>query len=116
MEKIKTESELWRLIEEANWVSDHDYERINAFFKKKLNEVDFQQLENFANQMSENLYDKFEEDWLGKPGIRVSDDSWMDLRAEVVGRGEEFYKNITASKLREMAKKHDFKESFLYSF
>ena len=113
---MKTQSELWRLIESAEWQSDHDYERINSFFKKELNEVDLKQLEDFANEMSDDLYDKFEKDWLGKPGIKVSDDSWMDLRAEVVGRGEEFYKNITADKLREMAKKHDFEENFLYSF
>lgn len=98
---MKTESELWRLIEDARWESDHDYERINVYLKIILNKEDLKQLQNFAYQMSEDLHEKFEKDWLGKPGIRVGDDSWMDLRAEVVGRGEEFYKNITASKLRD---------------
>ena len=113
---MKTEKELWRLIETANWEDDHDYDRIATFYKKELNDKEFKELEDFARNKGADLYDKFEQDWLGKPGISVGDDSWSDLLAEVVGRGEIFYNSITAVKLRKMVKNRDFEENFFYSF
>lgn len=113
---MKTEFELWRMVDAAKWTSDHDYERIREEWTK-LPKDDFEQLETFINKKHSELSKKFHDAWLGNddgPGIDVSDDSWMDLTAEVVGRGEMFYNHITVDKLREMADNDDYEECFLY--
>lgn len=113
-----TEKELWRLIEDATWKADHDYDRIGNEWSK-LDENIFNQVEEFARRKQAELANKFEAAWLGRDGnggIRVSDDGWDDLTADVVGRGEEFYNSITADMLREMADDDDYEENFMYSF
>jgi len=112
MEKL-TEEQLWHLIENANWSTDHDYERISKEYSKLTNS-EFEQLDKFVLDKCGELADKYNKDWLGYPGIDVSDDGWSDLRAEVVGRGKEFYENITVKKLQEMADTNDFHENFQY--
>lgn len=106
--------QLWALVASANWTSDHDYDRIKDMYMK-LPEDEHKQLEDFVDSKCSDLHDKYKEDWLGNPGINVSDDGWMDLRAEVVGRGQNFYENITVEKLREMAEENDYHENFQYS-
>lgn len=113
-----TEKELWRLIEDATWKVDHDYDRIGNEWSK-LDEDIFNQIEKFARNKQAELANKFEAAWLGNDGgggIGVSDDGWSDLTADVVGRGEEFYNSVTADKLREMADDDDYEENFMYSF
>lgn len=114
--KNLTESELWRLIESCQWASDYDSDRISDLLHSKLSEDDFKQLADFAEKKTNELGAKFNDDWLGNPGIGVSDDGWSDLTAEVVGRGEEFYNNITTELLIKMANENDYEENFLYSF
>lgn len=104
------------MIEDAKWISDHDYYRIGNEFAK-LPEGEYKQLEKFINRKVVELSFKYERAWLGEDGgdgIRVSDDGWMDLTAEVVGRGEQFYNSITVEKLRKMAHTHDYHECFTY--
>jgi hypothetical protein len=108
-----TEFKMWHLIEKADWGSDHDYDRISKEFHK-LPVGDFLQLRKFIHEKESEIGARFHKDWLGNPGIDVSDDSWSDLCAEVIGRGEAFYKEITAGKLRVMAKEDDFVENFCY--
>jgi hypothetical protein len=113
---MKTEKELWTIIEQANWKSDHSYYRIEAEWSK-LDKNTYKQLVEFISEKANELKQKYEDAWLGNDGsegIDVSDDGWMDLTAEVVGRGEEFFNSITADKLRRMADEHDYKECFLY--
>lgn len=110
-----TDTECWNLIKKAKWESDHNYDRINLFFHKELNAIKFKQLQTFVSNKCEELGSRFNDDWLGTPGIEVSDDGWWDLRAEVVGRGKEFFDAITTEKLKEMASKHDYHENFEYS-
>jgi len=113
---MKTEKEFWTIIEQANWQSDHNDDRIVEEWSK-LDDDTFKQLEKFIGEKTSILYNNYKNAWLnkdGKGGIDVSDDGWTDLTAEVVGRGENFYNNITADKLREMADEHDYKECFLY--
>ena len=113
-----TEKELWRLIEDATWKVDHDYDRIGNEWSE-LDEDIFNQLEEFARQKQAELANKFEAAWLGNDGgggFDCSDDGWSDLTADVVGRGEEFYNSVTANMLREMADVDDYEENFMYSF
>lgn len=110
----KTEKELWALIEQANWSKDHDYKRIRKEFGKLPKGV-FKQLQEFANNKTDELHTRFKKAWLADPGIECSDDSWWDLRAEVVGRGQKFYEAITTKKLQKMALQMDYHENFTYS-
>ena len=113
---MKTENELWEIIEKANWKSDHDYKRIVKEWSN-LDEDTFVQLARFINAKVSILMHDYEDAWLdrdGKGGIGVSDDGWMDLTADVVGRDKQFYNDITADKLRKMADENDYWECFLY--
>lgn len=109
---ILSEKQLWALIEKANWKSDNDYRRIQKEFKS-LGEDKFEQISEFIYSKVNELHSKFKEEWL--KSISVSDDGWSDLRAEIVGRGEKFYKNITVKKMIKMAENLDYNESFTYS-
>ncbi len=111
-----TKKELWLLIEKVNWAFDHNYNRIQKFFIEKLTDSEQKQLSEFFDQKETDLHNKYKEYWLGSPGIDVSDDGWSDLKAEVIGRGEEFYNNITVEKLVKMAEDNDYEESFAYCF
>lgn len=107
------EDYFWKLVELANWKKDGDYERIRKMF---INLPEKEAFENFCCDKASLLADKFHDDWLGNPGIEVSDDGWSDLTAEVVGRGRKFYESITVKKLQKMAEDLDYNENFLYSF
>jgi len=109
----KTEQELWEMVEKANWNSDHDYKRIQKEWKN-LDADTKGELEAFVHNKISSLNKQYEKDWLGNPGISVSDDGWMDLRAEVVGRGKSFYESITVEKLQRMAIERDYQECFSY--
>ena len=49
-------------------------------------------------------------------GIDVSDDSWGDLRVDVISRGKEFYDKAVKSSyvMKKMAEHRDYTESFMY--
>ena len=110
------EDKYWQQIEELEWSKDADYKRIEQQLKDNLTPTEARQLDDFANNKVIGLGKRFDNDWLGDPGISVSDDGWSDLRNEVVGRGKEFYENITVAKLQEMANVMDYHESFSYCF
>ena len=113
-ETEKTESFMWGLIEKADWTKDHDFNRIQKEFQKLPKDI-LEQLKDFAHGKVRELYERFEKDWLADPGIQCSDDGWSDLTAEVVGRGEKFFKTITVKKLQKMALTLDYHENFTYS-
>jgi len=115
------EDKYWQQIEELEWytdsfISDGDYKRIEQQLKDNFTPSEAKQLDDFVRNKVNELGKRFNNDWLGDPGIDVSDDSWGDLRNEVVGRGKEFYENITVAKLQEMANVMDYHESFSYCF
>lgn len=109
------EVKFWKLIEQANWGKDHNFKRINRFFKENLSKKELEDLRNFVNSKFIELNYRFNDlrkrhdvDWIG-------DDSWSDLLCEVIGRGYFFYKLITDEKIKEMINKNDYQESFYYS-
>ena len=107
---------LWKQVEELNWTSDGDYRRIEEFIKNRYGFSSAKELAEFVNSKYTELNRKFESDWLGDPGIACSDDSWSDLRYEVVARGQEFFESITVTKMQDMALNQDYQESFAYCF
>lgn len=111
-----TEKQMWGWVKKAGWKKDPDSDRVKAFFLAKLSAHACLELYNFLAEKHEALDKKFRNSWwLGKQGVGVSDDGWSDLRAEVIGRGQEFYEGITAKKLRAMADAADYTESFIYA-
>lgn len=110
-----SEKELWQLIENLNWSLDHDYRRIGDELNLLGSDIS-NQIKEFAYKKYRLIDSQYREDWLGEPGIEVSDDGWSDLTAEVVGRGKEFYENITVEKLQVMANTSNYYENFNYSF
>lgn len=114
--KNNLEDQFWAQIEELEWQKDADYKRIEQYLKDNFTISEAIQLGDFVGEKVNQLYSKYESDWLAEPGIAVSDDGWSDLLNEVVGRGKEFYENITVKKLQRMANIGDYFENFSYSF
>ena len=112
---MTNEERFWDFVADANWSLDHSYERINLMLLKKPYH-ERKGILKFHIKTESILYAKYKDDWLGEPGINASDDSWDDLLNEVIGRGYDFYNNITVSKLQEMADNYDYYENFAYSF
>lgn len=110
------EKECWGQIKKLNWWNDPNDDRVASELERYFTLNEMIRLRDFVDNKQRELMDKFNEDWLDNPGIGVSDDGWSDLTAEVIGRGEEFYNNITAEQLAEMADCNDYQESFLYCF
>jgi|TARA_Y100000034_G_scaffold28980_1_gene34853 hypothetical protein len=114
--KNNLEDQYWKQIKELEWTKDHSYDRIEQYLKDNFTFSQVVQLSDFVSNKVNQLYSKYESDWLAEPGISVSDDGWSDLLNEVVGRGKEFYENITVQKLQEMASANDYHENFSYGF
>jgi len=110
------EDKCWLMIRSLDWELDGDYKRCAYELKTRFTSTEVNDLEMFVDSKQKSLMFLFKEDWLSDPGIDVSDDGWNDLTAEVVGRGKEFYEDITVEKLQQMAKEFDYKENFKYSF
>lgn len=113
--QILSDDQLWKIIKKCQWEKDHDYDRIKQFLEKNYSKSMQTDIAMFVSKKRDELYERFKKDWTGRPGINVSDDGWADLRGEVIGRGKEFYNNISAQKLRSMANSFDYHESFFYS-
>ena len=111
-----SEDELWDMVESYEWDKNKfNYEEITKQVNK-LPKNKYKQLYGFVLSKFDNLNRKYKKDWLGNPGIEVSDDGWSDLRAEVVGRGKNFYNYITVETLQDMARTNDYQENFKYIF
>ena len=108
------EKEYWEQIKKLNWWNDPNDSRVTSELLRYFTPSEVIRLRDFVNNKQKELMDKFNEEWLDDPGINASDDGWSDITAETVGRGEEYYNNITTKKLSEMADNNDYQESFLY--
>jgi len=106
----------WDFVKKANYKSDNDYDRVSMYLVDNYSKEEIKKLENTYRDLHKDLYNKYKDDWLGEPGIDVSDDGWDDLRADVISRGEHFYNNINVRKLQLMANMVDYAENFGYSF
>tara|TARA_R110000824_G_scaffold300648_1_gene488677 strand:+ start:1000 stop:1557 length:558 start_codon:yes stop_codon:yes gene_type:complete len=114
--KNNLEDQYWKQIKELKWEEDHDDKRIEQYLKDNFTVSEAIRLNDFVSEKVNQLYTKYESDWLAEPGIAVSDDGWSDLLNEVVGRGKEFYENIDVECLQDMADHNDYEESFSYCF
>ena len=74
--KQSLEAKFWKFVEKAGWLNDQNYTRINKKFKS-LSKEEQKELSDAFNKFHEDLYDEYKKDWIGTPGIEVSDDGWM---------------------------------------
>lgn len=114
LEKLD-EEQYWRWIEELEWSKDGDYKRVEQYLKDNFSKSEVHELDKFRAKKVNKLSQLFNSYWLDDV-IPVGEDSWSDLRNEVVGRGKEFYENITVEKLKEMSYNSDYNESLSYCF
>ena len=86
--------------------------RLGAYINEqgKHFETDIKEVYEFAVKKCNALYKQLF-DVTG-----VSDDSYDDLRWQIVANGEEFYNNITLEKAQSMIDNNEFTESFGYAF
>jgi hypothetical protein len=108
----------WEVVDLVDYKSDNDYDRIRDMFLN-LNrfcgidsDVFIALLESFESKMG-----SLENRW-GDDIINVSDDSWDDLKADIISRGKDFYVRAMSDfdMVQKMANDEDFEESFSYSF
>ena len=105
------ESVMWQVIEDMNFNErGHKEAGLYLINESGLKFGAVKEVESFARRKCALLYNKL----FGVQG--VSDDSYDDLRWQIVANGEEFYNNITLEKAQSMIDNNEFTESFAYAF
>ena len=105
------ESVMWQVIEDMNFNKrGHDGAGLYLTNESGLKLSAMKQVESFARHKCATLYGQL----FAVNG--VSDDSYDDLRWQIVANGEEFYNNITLEKAQSMIDNNEFTESFAYAF
>jgi len=106
-----TEGMIWQVIENMNFNErGHNGAGLYLINESGLTLDAMKQVESFARGKQAKLYKQLF-DVTG-----VSDDSYDDLRWQIVANGEEFYNNITLEKAQSMIDNNEFTESFAYAF
>jgi len=105
------DSVMWQVIEDMNF-NERGHEGAGLYLTNEsgLTLDGMRKVELFARRKCVELY---------KPLFDVkgvSDDSYDDLRWQIVANGEEFYNNITLEKAQSMIDNNEYKESFAYAF
>ncbi len=109
---MKFDATKWGFIEAMNY-NERGYDGCHEWLETEsgLSKHDIQILKEFVGSKVAELNIKF--------ATKVkcfSDDTWSDVRYQIVANGEEFYNTITAEKIQSMIDDMDYKESFAYSF
>ena len=105
------ESVMWQVIEDMNFNErGHKEAGLYLINESGLKFGAVKEVESFARRKCAALYNQLF-DVTG-----VSDDSYDDLRWQIVANGEEFYNNITLEKAQSMIDNNEFTESFGYAF
>ena len=105
------ESVMWQFIEDMNFNErGHDGAGLYLTSESGLSLDGMRKVESFTRRKCNALYQQLF-DVTG-----VSDDSYDDLRWQIVANGEEFYNNITLEKAQSMIDNNEFTECFAYAF
>ena len=105
------ESVMWQVIEDMNFNErGHAGAGLYLTSESGLSLDGMRKVESFARRKCNALYQQLF-DVTG-----VSDDSYDDLRWQIVANGEEFYNNITLEKAQSMIDNNEFTECFAYAF
>lgn len=108
----------WQVIDFVDYPLDNDYKRIRNIF---LNLNRYCGIDSdVILALKTCFYSKIEalEKKWGDDIYNVGDDSWGDLRSEIVSRGKDFYNRAMSDfdMVQRMANNEDYTESFQYSF
>ena len=105
------ESVMWQVIEDMNFNKrGHNGAGLYLTSESGLSLDGMRKVESFARRKCNALYKEL----FDVKG--VSDDSYDDLRWQIVANGEEFYNNITLEKAQSMIDNNEYKECFAYAF
>ena len=105
------ESVMWQVIEDMNFNErGHNGAGLYLTNESGLSLDGMRKVESFARLKCHQLYQQL----FDVKG--VSDDSYDDLRWQIVANGEEFYNNITLEKAQSMIDNDEYKECFAYAF
>ena len=105
------ESVMWQVIKDMNF-NERGHAGAGLYLTNEsgLSLDGMRKVESFARRKCNALYQQL----FDVKG--VSDDSYDDLRWQVVANGEEFYNNITLEKAQSMIDNNEFTECFAYAF
>ena len=105
------ESVMWQVIEDMNF-NERGHAGAGLYLTNEsgLSLDAMRKVESFARRKCNALYQQL----FDVKG--VSDDSYDDLRWQIVANGEEFYNNITLEKAQSMIDNNEFTECFAYAF
>ena len=108
----------WKVVDLVDYKSDNDYDRIRDMF---LNLNRFCGIKSDVfDALKKSFYAKIEalEERWGDDIYNVGDDSWSDLRSDIISRGKDFYVKAMSDfdMVQRMANDEDYKESFQYAF
>ena len=105
------ESVMWQVIEDMNF-NERGHAGAGLYLTNEsgLSLEGMRKVESFARRKCNALYKEL----FDVKG--VSDDSYDDLRWQIVANGEEFYNNITLEKAQRMVDNNEYKECFAYAF
>ncbi len=107
----------WTVVDLVDYKSDNDYKRISSILKdlNKFAGVPAEKILILAKVL--NFKCKILEKKWGDDIRNVSDDSWSDLKCDVVSRGKDFYEKILNDfkTLQNMADEYNYTESFSYA-
>jgi hypothetical protein len=109
---MKFNATKWGFIEAMNY-NERGYDGCHEWLETEsgLSKLDISILKEFVDSKVDELNARFS--GIVRCG---SDDTWSDVRYQIVANGEEFYNTITAEKMQSMIDNMDYKESFAYSF
>ena len=111
MMDVVMESVMWQVIEDMNFNKrGHNGAGLYLTSESGLSLDGMRKVESFARRKCNALYQQL----FDVKG--VSDDSYDDLRWQIVANGEEFYNNITLEKAQSMIDNNEYKECFAYAF
>lgn len=109
----------WKMIDEIGWeFKTTDYNKIGKKLLKKYSIKEIHELQEFVYEKYSIMYNTLRTEWLYWRTINLSDDSYSDLCASIVGQGRLIYNAVRkrpgiAISIAEM---YAFSESFLYCF
>ena len=113
----------WKVLEFADWKNCKDYELIGKRMRQVFAPETLDKAEAFYNSKLDELQRVLEDHAEKKTGDRndyfgLSDDSFWDLRAHIIGLGEKFYQSVLENPeiAKKMADQDDFEENFGYIF
>jgi len=123
IDREKNDPKHWAIIQSLGWGRSYDYNRMSDQLCNSLSREESKALRCFVNRLMNQLYETFRV-WEEKTNNRLDcgDDSWSDLRAHVIGLGEEEFTAALREPQRlvdryeaEYGSREGYRESFMHA-